>query len=99
MIKGEQSAIVFDYKLLEPKPGPIEIAQKSLGEEFNIREIPQSEAKFIEKYWIPEMLEHPLQYQIKYVQDVISKLGMIGICSVEEDRYPVSWIGINLVEK
>ena len=45
------------------------------------------------------MLEHPLQYRIKYVQDEISKLGMMGICSVEEDRYRVSWIGINLVEK
>ena len=91
--KGKQCAIVFDYKLLEPKPRPIEIAQKSLGEEFNIREIPQREAKFIAKYWIPGTLEYPLQYRIKYVEDVISKFGMMGIYSVENDKYPVSWIG------
>ena len=83
MTKGEQSAIVFDYKLHESKQEAVEIAQKSLGEEFNIREIAQREANFIAKHWISGTLEYPLQYRIKYVQDVISKLGMMGNCSVK----------------
>ena len=91
--KGKQCAIVFDNKLYESKPEAIEEAPENLGEEFFIRDISQREAKFIVKLWIPETLEYPLQYRIKYVEGMISNLGIKGIYSAEEDRYPVSWIG------
>ena len=94
--KSKESSVILDYKLYE---GDIKTmvrlqrTRKNVSEEFFIQEVPKASAEFIAKHWTPATLDYPLPYRVKYIEDVISKFGMMGVYSNRDDRYPVSWCG------
>ena len=94
--KSKESSVIFDYKLYQRDIKTmvrLHRTRKNVSEEFFIKEVPQASAEFIAKHWTPATLDYPLPYRVKYIEDVISKFGMMGVYSNRDDRYPVSWCG------
>jgi len=101
-ITGKECVVTFDYKLYEADLKRTEIPPdeilgpdetRRIKDGIFMKSVPKASAGFIAKHWSPGTLEYPLQYRVKYIETIISKFGIIGAYSTEDDRYPVSWCG------
>lgn len=55
--------------------------------------IPPEAAEYIAKHWIPAYIEYPLEHRTRYIKDTITCFDFLGVYSVDNHMYPLSWVG------